>query len=454
MSIILPLQHRYNVVMKKEGKSSDITDFLGDNVTLEVDVMHMSHLTFEIKNPELNAEWLSIGNKVEFSGGYLQTPISSNRDRLADSSRFKRLFNGTIKEIQLKYADNGLATATVMAIDGSWTPYGEYNDYTFRYPSKKCSREIGRGTSVKLSELVKAIIEKPFPDGLGCNSKVDLGENQDTLYTLSFPVCQTRMSDWGFLKYLAERNNCYFWTSVEGSNTVVNFVSKSKAVTEQNRLEFVWIGRGGGDKRNFTDAYVDTFSASGQVRDAYLREAAYGLSDDSKLKENQIKLLTVDIKESPSMFGALVHQITDFNTETGEEETHFVMYDETKDELIYYELDKAKIETMQQTPDGAKTLKQIQDMGAFGIPWSVAKDYYIAKKTTKAINDAIDKPFLGITVTATCYGNVNIQPQQSYMVHGVSRFSSMRNKSRRYWLKTMKHEWSNSGFITSLEFWA
>ena len=98
------------------------------------------------------------------------------------------------------------------------------------------------------------------------------------------------------------------------------------------------------------------------------------------------------------------------------------------------------------------TLKQVQQMGAFGIPWEVAKNYYIARPVSKAIIDAIDKPLLGITINATCRGNVNITSQQSYMIHGISRFSSMRRKSRSYFLKTMSHKWSSDGFTTEMEF--
>lgn len=446
MSAILPHQHRYNF---KIG-GVDATDFIDGDVTLEIDVMKMAHLSFSIRNPDLNSEWLQIGRSVDFMGGYLQVPIRANTDYLAESKRFKKLFTGKIKTCNLAYKEDGTELAVIEALDTSWSIYGEYGKYRFRYPSYNCPRDIGNTNRVKLQDIVKYIIEKE----LGCTSNINLGDGVDIEYTLAEPVVQYDMSDWAFLRYLAKRCDCYCWTSIEGSNTVVNFVNKSKAISDTGRMEFVWIGRGGSDERNFFNAYGDTNSAAQSTdwKGSYLRESSIGRSDDSKLKENQIQLRTVAIQESPSLYGSLVHQITDFDTETGETKNQFVMYDETKEELIYYELNREKIDAMQRTPEGAKTLKQIQAMGAFGIPWEVAKDYYIPRPISKAIIDAIDKPLLGVTITATCDMNVDITPQQSYLVHGVSRYSSTRNKSRRYFLKTMSHIWSDNGADTKLEF--
>lgn len=446
MRKILPLQHRFQF---KIG-GVDATDFIGDDVSLEIDIMKMAHLSFSIKNADSNSEWLHIGRSVEFWGGYLQVPISNNSDHLANSNSFKNLFMGKIKSIQLDYQDNGRVVANVDALDTAWSIYGEYAEYKHRYPSKDSKRRFASSsTKLKVSEIVKNIVESSPPDGLGCKSNIDLGESFDTEYTLSNPIVQANLSDWAFLRYIANRNGCYCWTSVEGSDTVVNFVNKSKAIAETGRIEFVWVGREG---REFYDAYKDTYSDAQDVRRAYLRPSEIGRSDDSKLKENQIQFSTVKITESPALYGALVQQITDFNIETGESEQKFVIYDETKDEIIYYELDRDKIEKMQQTEEGKKTLKQVQSYGGLGIPWEVAKDYYIARPIKKSIIDAIDKPLLGITINATCKGNVNIVSQQSYMIHGVSRFSSMRRKSRSYFLKTMNHRWSSEGFVTEMEF--
>jgi hypothetical protein len=435
MSRILPQQLRFEVKVSAPtgGKSVDITEFIGDSVTLSVDMLKMAILTFDVKKPEELVEVLRVGVSIEFWGGYIDT-IGFYKDRFAPSINFRKLFVGNIRRIYMTYEEDGYPKATMEAIDGSYSIAGYEQNKKFRYPSKDLPQRRGANwpssNTMKLSQILSC-----FAADLGIPIQQDFGANIDKVYTLTNPFAQNNISDYAALIALAKANSCYFWSTIEGNDLVYKFVEKSKVVSQSNRFEFVFVSRVA--EQFYQGDYLPTGD---------------GRNESTKLKPNQILLHSVTIEEDPAVFGAHITKVTDYDDE-GNTKEELISYDETKDEIIYYELDKAKVQAMEKTVDGKQELDKILAMGAFDIPWSIASKFYKEVRIKKGIIDAIDTPLLGITINATCDGNVLIEPQQSYLIHGINRYSSLRQaKTRRYHLKEMTHRWTTEGFFTDLVF--
>lgn len=427
MNRTLPQQSRFKVVAHYKKGAVDITALVGDNASIEVEVLKISHLTFELKDPDDNAHFIRIGTKIDFYGGYVDSSFFT--DPLGSSNSFKKLFSGNVRRIKLNAKEDGTNTATIEALDASYSIEG-YSAKTFIYPSKNCTRKGANTTSLKTSEIVKIIAEEAKMD-----IDVILGENTDTEYTLTNPIVQKNMSDFAFLNYLAKRNACYVWTDMSGKTY---FVDKSKAHGSINKdIEFVWVGRNG---KNFYNSSVN--------------KDPIGTSEYSKISPNQILLTSVDLTEDPAIYGQNITKITYFDDTDGQGKNIDIlkMYDESKDEITYYELDTPKVEAMQKSKEGSETLNKILSMGALDIPWDIAQQFYKPIKITKKLLDAIEGQALGITVTASCPGNVNIIPQRSYPINGISRYSSMNIKHRHYFMRTLTHSWNNGDFTTEMEF--
>ena len=73
MSKILPYQQRFKlfVTPSDKGNKVDVTDFCSGNVTFEIEVMKLCHLTFNVFNADMHTDWLKTPYIVEFWGGYI-----------------------------------------------------------------------------------------------------------------------------------------------------------------------------------------------------------------------------------------------------------------------------------------------------------------------------------------------------------------------------------------------
>ena len=435
MSKTLPQQSRFKILVSSKKGETDITNIVGDTVTLETEINRISHLEFELKDPDNNAQLIRIGTKVIFYGGYLDGAFFT--DSLGQTPNFKKLFVGTARRFNLQYKEDGTVSAMIECISFSWSSAG-YSNLTFTYPSKNNIRQGANTTKIKVSELVKLIA-----DANGQEAFIHVGENTDTEYTLTSPVVQKKMSDFAFLQYLAKRNSCYVWYNHDNQ---LFFVDKSKAHSEEsNRLKFLWVGRG---------KYEDGTSR-GFHKDSFIKNSPDHLTaDKDKLYHNQILLNSVSLTEDPGMYGQNIAKITDFSiTDTsGKEVDVFRMYDEDADSITYYQLNTELIESMQKTDDGSKELTRLMEMGAMDIPWEEAQKYYKPIVIEKKIIDSIDGQVLGITVNATCNGNVNIEPFQSYPIQGIARYRAMKSKDRSYFLRNLTHKWEEGEFTTEMEF--
>lgn len=412
------------------SRKESATNLLSGPVKVVLDASLMAHLTFSLKDPDINLDWIRMGTPVKFYGGFLEH--SNPLDRPQNGGGYKLLFSGTIYKISTSLNEAGIPIGTLECIDAFYTS-GGYNPRQYRYPSKNCVRSWASGNTVKTSDVVKNICKE-----LGVECIVELGQNSDKLYSYTEPVVQDSQSDWEFLNKLAVRVGAYCWTTIENEKSTVHFIEQGKAIGSNDRVEFVAIGRKG------NDFFKDTYSGSASVP-----------NEMGRLKDNQILLFNVSVTEDPGMYGQHTYKITDFNSETGEEKELLVNYEENSETITYYELDTPLIEAMNKTDSGRKELDRILGMGALSIPWETAKKYYKIVNIPAGKLDALGGVgFMGVTISATCPGDLRVNPYQSYLVHGVIRGRNMQRKSSRFHLKSMSHVFDNNGYNIELEFFA
>ncbi len=429
MSRLLEGQSAYRIYVKAPGKTRvDITDSVFGTVTLRTDQNKITYLDFNLTDVYIHSEYLKRGYEIEFYGGTVETENFYLEPR-ANKPNYSYLFNGTINHIFTSYPESGKPFITIKCFDYSWKRAGSTNNY-LAYPSPSNPRTPEFKNSIKLSEIVSVVAKK-----IGANLETDIV--RDTVYFDFSPAVQKNMSDWQFLKKLADDNSCYVWSEPNEGNAKIHFKDKSNLVdnVNLNRIEFVYLTR---DLSNgfFQGDYLPTGD---------------GFNESSLLRPNQIQLKSIDITESPQLAGLNITQVSDFGP-NGEEQQRLVFYDETKDEIIYYELNKPLVEKLQATPEGSKRLDGILNLGAFDIPREVFMEFYIPVAIPKKSLKAIDRPYLGITVKAKAAGNIKVVPFQSYPIYGIAIYNSINNKKGTYFLKGLEFTWGSDGFNMELEF--
>jgi hypothetical protein len=421
-----PRQLKYDLFIGN-GKES-ATDLVTGPVKISLDESRMAHLTFSLKNPDVNLDWLRMGTNVKFYGGY--TDRVNPLDQGQGGSGYRMLFSGNIFRVSTTINEAGVPIGSIECIDAFYTT-GGYSPKQYRYPSKNCPRNWASGSTVKVSEIVKNICLE-----LNIDYEISLGKDSDKLYSYTDTVVQDSQTDWDFLVTLATRCGCYCWTTIENEKTKLFFIEQGKSFSSNDSLEFVVISRR--NNEFFTPSYSGRTSVQNEL---------------GKLKDNQVLLYEVSVTEDPGMYGQHTYKVTDFDSATGEQKDLLVNYEEDSDTITYYELDSALIESMNKTPAGSRELDRILGMGALSIPWAEAKKYYKEVNIPAGKLDALGGVgFLGVTISATCRGDLRVLPYKSYLVNGVVRGRNMQRKSNKFYVKSLAYVFDNSGFNIELEF--
>lgn len=424
MGRLLPLQSAYRVFVSTPVKeaSVDLTDYVEGIPSIDIDENRLAVLTFMLKDPEKHLSYLKVGYHISFYGGTIDSETFAER---LQGANFSNVFKGSVRHIFVRPSPStGKLSLEINAIDLVWSRTS-YTNRFFAYPSKKCPRKFADKNVMSLEEIVVGIC-----DDLKIDLEIDLHENPS--YVDVAPAVQHNISDWAFLRKLANDNSCYLWT--DPFTGTLYFVDKAKTINKSDRLEFVYLAREG---NNF-------------VQGEYLPDSDL-VSEGTLLKPNQIPLLNISIEENPQMAGLHISRVTDYNEDTGESEERLTSYDETLNEIIYWELNQPLIDSMNKTDEGRAELDRIFKMGAFDIPREVFMKYYIAVPISKKGIKAIDRPFLGININATIPGNLNVLPFQSYAIHGISRYSSFSQKTGKYYLKGLTYKFGPT-FTMDLRF--
>lgn len=431
--------------MQKPGETGskiDITNSVS-TASLSIDQDRISVLDITIdRQVSAFIEFVTVGFVIHFYGGftdnnnyYTQSDSVDKRfntenfsHKTDDSEHFKYLFKGSVHAIKTNYSEDGTKTMSLTCKDFSWGAVASTPNF-IAYPSKDCSRKFADTTTIKLSDIIKGICDE---------TGMSLGQFDvatDFEYTTKNPAVQNDQSDWSFLRELATDHKCYVWTELIGNEYKLNFVQSSKARgTSSSSLEFIWLDR--------TDDFM--FADLKQLPDGD------SVSELTKLADNQVKINTVDLTVNQQLAaGQVVNKVTDFDVDGTKKEV-LVSYDETADEIIYYELNQAKVDALvRNNPDEAD---RISNMGPTGIPKDVWLEYYTPVSISKEKLKAMDMPLFGIEMTASVIGNLNIHPFQSYPVYGMGKWSTRPNGRLKYYVTGLTHTWGPGDFTSEIHF--
>jgi hypothetical protein len=396
------LQQVYTIRINGQPVQMDVE---GDVVYEEQPGM-INTLNFSLKRTLKYIEVLKIGHSVEMEGGTF------------DPGNRKIIFKGVIKRLQIQYAESGFPTLQVQCFDGTFSK-ATRTSVNFCYPQKNSARAWARVSKIKASEIVRNIIQQEMKLPVGDRDQIAIAADKE--YTLLNPICQDYQTDWAFLLKMAERLGCVMWSVMEEGTQKIYFVDRSKAANVTNKISFLYPLR---DEEN----------------DFIQKE----------LKENQQVLRELNVEEDVDQANANMRTVTRFDYEKGEE---FLLYARTEEDkngkktTYYYELDDTKFDGL---PDSER--KRLMDMGIDNIPFEESVKFFKEVAHVEGDVEAFDgKTFVGIRVSASTDGNVNIVSKQSYMLYGIAKYSS-RGTESRYYLESLRHRFGGEGFITEMDF--
>lgn len=363
-------------------------------------------------------DMIKMFDKVEFEGGTLENDLN-----------YGPIFKGFVKYIRPQFPDSGSMSVNVEAVDYSFRAAA--NRGYFVYPSTASPRQWAIAKSLKTSDIVRGISsDMGVPIFKNLDGSEDVRLALDKVFTLTAPLTQKNESDWQVLRKLAKQLNCSVWTSYESGNTYLHFVDKSFLRDDSNYGEIVFAY----PLRAGHDFVISEFKPEYRILQGVNVE-----QDFSAMSETKKVVTTFDYAkgEEITVFEAKI-------TENGRQVTKY----------FTFEIDEAKTRAL--SPEQRKDLEKI----AYSIAGDeesghsieeIAPYFKPATFLDERRNFVVDKPYFGITITATVDGDINITPRRNYRVLGIGRYGS-DSLDQNYYLRTLRHRWGSSGFLTELEF--
>lgn len=354
---------------------------------------------------------------VEFSGG------------TDDETNYRTLFKGTVKYLNFAYPDSGSVTVTVEAVDTAYKAAKDRAFYT--YPSNGSKRAWADVKTLTTTQIVTNLVEKEFGLSFGTfNNQKALVIQQDITFDYKNPLTQRNETDWALLRRLAKRMNCALWSEYNSGQQQIYFV----------------------DKNVLANSTTDDISFR-----YLLRSANQDFTYSDLLAPNEMALRDVNVTQDLAAAYANIRVITKFDYKSGTELTTFQTTETAPDGTLrikYYsfEVDQSKL------PSDPNEREEVMKIAASlasedESPYTIddIKKYF---KEAKFYDDRfpyVDKPWFGVTITATVDGNVWIQTKKSYKIKGIGRYGS-ETLTDYYYLRTLRHVWDEKGYTTELEF--
>lgn len=424
MNQLLKTQAFFNIRLLVNGKWMDVTRYAAWDVVYEEQADAIRTLNFTLqKDGQYIVDLMHYGMPVEFTGGTLE--------------KFAKIFVGIVIRMTSSFDETGFVKIRVQCMASTWQRFGKavYNNYV--YPDLKNTRGFKTlSGSISIAQIVEGIAQE---------NDVKVGYVDDVaksyIFDLDRQVHQYRLSDWALLRKLAKTVNCTVWTEFIDGTEILFFASVNKVKNTANHgtykePSFLYPRRGLRGDQQVGNSQND-----------------YGFVQ-TELAEGQIVLREVSIDEDMATMNSISYASSKYNFETGEEETSFgdIVTDEQGRKFLQMKtLDYAKIDALDKTnPALANQLRQLDMFG--NMTWEQIRPF-LKNIDTPIDEDAApyDNAFYGITVDAVCNGDIIIRSQRAYNLYGLSVHSS-NLVGHRYWLYSMRHRWTEEGFLTEMTF--
>lgn len=409
------------VTMSANKDYMDIERCVAYPVTYEEEASLLNTLKFTIdKYADILLYYFYIGQSIILYGGYYTE----------DGKGMKLVFTGTVTRVRTSFADNGRITVSIECMNYGFTKLGK-NAQNFTYPDKRSSRKFAQNSSLTVEDLVKGIAKE---NGVEVGQISLTSDARNVKFTKDSIRYQKNMTDWKFLAILAEDMGCSVWMSFENGIEKLNFASHSKA--RQSEISFL-------------------FPLYGVIKD--IQDSEWQKFDSAKYNRPRI-LRDVSVDEDISQATAVTRSAMYFDKSTGEYVDVMAKITTDKDgknSTTFYELDESKVEHIHQS--NPELADKIRNEGPTSLPWGTpdnpkcASYYYKVITIHDETTGVFDKAFYGITITAKCNQDLDIISQRFYKVRGILSYHST-DLSTSFYLRGVKHVWSNDGTWTELDF--
>lgn len=382
----------------------DVTRDVEPGTTYDERADQVTTLTVTLKRGAYYLEVVKPGQQISMIGGTMGSPED-----------VRLIFTGVVKKLKGNFQDDGQVFLTIEAYDTIWgnaTTNKRHNVY----PQKSSPRAWADKSVIKASDIIKNITQE-----MNAELELQLPNGADIEYGLKRPLPQVNMSDWALLRMLAKRLGCFVWTDLQGDKLIVRFIDSTKVANYSAKTSFL-----------------------------------YPLRDESEfvigaLKPNQMILRSVSVDEDVQAADANVRIVTKFD-DASSQEISLISRQEERDGkryIYYYQLDTEKVAALERT--NPKEATRLISMGGLNIPYEEFIKYY---KPYEYVEDTVAvwaQIFIGITVTATSDGNIDVRSQQAYEISGIARYST-NERIGKFYLRSLKYIWDDDGFRNEYEF--
>ena len=417
-----------NALVASDDSYIDIEPCVALPVTYEEEASLLTTLKFTVdKYADLLLKYFYIGQSVLFFGGIYTGTDSSVR----------QIFSGSVTRIRTHFSDSGKVSFNVECMSYGFNKLGK-NIKTFVYPDSESSRKFARKDSLSIEDIVKGIASEV---GIEIGRLELSSEAKSIRMTKDSIEYQKEITDWNFLRMLAQKAAAEVWISNEDGTDKLNFVSSGKAFSKQSEITFLY----------------PLYGVITDIRDSEIQKGT--------VKEyNRPRILhELNVDEDISSAYAVTRSAQFFDKSTGEykEVTAQITSKNGKNEIVFYDLDEQRVAEVENSED--PRMKEIADKIRSGSPTSLewgtpgdgnpehASYYYKEIKKYDESMAVFDRAFFGITVTGWVNLDLDIVSQKTYKIRGILSYNS-DSLETSFFLRGLKHVWDTDGCKTELDF--
>lgn len=349
---------------------------------------------------------IKLGNQVEFYGGTM------------DVENYRLLFKGSVKNINPQYAESGEVSVFVTAVGTTFrAAVKQVNEV---YPSPRSKRPWANTSPIKASQIVRGIAEEiKIPV-----QEIRLANDQE--FTFENPITQYKETDWAFLKKLSQRIGANVWGEyLADVGEAMFFVDKSA----QMNLDVP------------------------DIRFVYPIRKTDGSYEYSELKDGDRIIISATIEQDLTSANANVRIVQSFDKISGEKATLLQVRKTNEQGEVFIKYYRPKVDESKLPQDSVERdrLKNIAANlgGDNNYTLEDVEQYFVPAEFIDDSYSVIDKPWIGITITAKIDGDVNIRSKRSYPVLGIGRYGS-DTLEENYLLFELSHVFDTDGFTTEL----
>ena len=448
----MEVQPVYKVEIELGGKMVDVTaDVIDVSYSETYDAVNT--LTLRLKNSKRRYidQIVTYGVRVNMEGGSIDAGPNWSA-YAAQNQNYRKFFSGAVVSIAPKFTKTGITELHLTCTDATWEK-SSLVEYTRSFPGE--SPAWANKPSLTLEELIRQFVENEMKGKVGV---IDIPKERNLVFTHEptadnevKAVKQYGMTNWFFLRCLAQSFGCVVWTEYDAvqDEYVVNFAQK---MTQQD-----YVGVTPNLNYEITFRYLN-------------REGSEAEFDNSALfSDTEIQIPEGELDLNIYAATAVTRQISKLNPDTGDTDTAWYIRTKTMNadgtytevaRLYKYNTDAIANMTPEQQellyPKASNfsgelsSMLQYEELIEKGILVPLETNKELAKDAWSFPEGARD----GYKFNAKkMRGNVNVIGRKWYAINGIGAIYSTNGASEKKWLlMNITHSWNSEGYTMDAEF--